>query len=179
MRERCTSTRRVVVQRWPAVPTAPNTIAGTASSRSAISSTMIALLPPSSSSDLAEAARDALADLAADRRGAGERHQRDAPVVDERVGELGAAIDEQLEDRRVACARASPCCRCAGRRSRVSGVFGEGFQTETSPQIAARNAFHAHTATGKLNARMIPTTPSGCHCSYMRCCGRSECMVRP
>ena len=27
-RERCTSTRRVVVQRWPAVPTAPNTIDG-------------------------------------------------------------------------------------------------------------------------------------------------------
>ena len=31
MRARCTSTRRVVVQRWPAVPTAPNTMAGTAS----------------------------------------------------------------------------------------------------------------------------------------------------
>ena len=34
-----------------------------------------------------------------------------------------------------------------------SGVLGEGFQTEASPQTAARKAFHAHTATGKLNAR--------------------------
>ena len=49
-----------------------------------------------------------------------------------------------------------------------SGVFGDGFQIEMSPQIAARNAFHAHTATGKLNALMMPTRPSGCHCSYMR-----------
>ena len=61
----------------------------------------------------------------------------------------------------------------------VSGVLGEGFHTEALPQMAARKAFHAHTATGKLNAEMIPTTPSGCHCSYMRCCGRSECMVMP
>ncbi len=61
----------------------------------------------------------------------------------------------------------------------VSGVLGEGFHTEALPQMAARKEFQAHTATGKLNAEMIPTTPSGCHCSYMRCCGRSECMVSP
>jgi hypothetical protein len=47
----CTIKRRVVVHRCPAVPTAPNTIAGIASERSAVSSTMIALLPPSSSSE--------------------------------------------------------------------------------------------------------------------------------
>ena len=68
--------------------------------------------------------------------------------------------------------------RCWTARA-VSGVFGDGFHTETLPQMAARHAFQAHTATGKLNAEMIPTTPSGCHCSYMRCCGRSECMVLP
>ena len=60
-----------------------------------------------------------------------------------------------------------------------SGVFGDGFQMLMSPQIAATNAFHAHTATGKLNALMIPTMPIGCHCSYMRWPGRSLCMVRP
>ena len=59
----------------------------------------------------------------------------------------------------------------------LSGVLGEGFHTEALPQMAARKAFQAHTATGKLNAEMMPTTPSGCHCSYIRCCGRSECMV--
>ena len=58
-----------------------------------------------------------------------------------------------------------------------SGVFGDGFQMLMSPQIAATNAFHAQTATGKLNALMIPTMPIGCHCSYMRWPGRSECML--
>ena len=60
-----------------------------------------------------------------------------------------------------------------------SGVFGDGFQMVMSPQIAAMKLFQAHTATGKLNAEMTPTMPSGCHCSYMRWPGRSECMVRP
>ena len=41
------------------------------------------------------------------------------------------------------------------------------------------NAFQAQTATGKLNAVITPTTPKGCHCSYIRCRVRSECMVRP
>ena len=40
--------------------------------------------------------------------------------------------------------------------------------------MAARNAFQDHTATGKLKAEITPTTPSGCHCSYMRCCERSR-----
>ena len=35
------------------------------------------------------------------------------------------------------------------------------------------------TATGKLKAVITPTTPSGCHCSYIRCAGRSECIVLP
>ena len=48
---RCTMMRRVVVQRWPAVPTAPNKIARVARSRSASSATMMALLPPSSRID--------------------------------------------------------------------------------------------------------------------------------
>src|SRR3546814_5332211 len=60
-----------------------------------------------------------------------------------------------------------------------NGVLGEGFQMQMSPQAAATRAFQAQTATGKLNAEMIPTRPIGCHCSYMRWPGRSECMVRP
>ena len=63
--------------------------------------------------------------------------------------------------------------------SAVSGVWCEGFQIIESPQTAATMAFQAQTATGKLKAVMMPTGPSGCHCSYIRCCGRSECMVRP
>ena len=61
----------------------------------------------------------------------------------------------------------------------VSGAWCDGFQIIESPQTAATMAFQAQTATGKLKAVMMPTTPSGCHCSYMRCIGRSECMERP
>src|SRR6266581_2537152 len=50
----------------------------------------------------------------------------------------------------------------------VSGVFSDGFQTVASPQTAARAAFHDQTATGKLNAVITATTPSGCHCSIKR-----------
>ena len=59
----------------------------------------------------------------------------------------------------------------------VSGVLLDGFHTHTSPHTAARKAFQLHTATGKLNALMMPTRPSGWYCSYMRWPGRSECMV--
>ena len=61
----------------------------------------------------------------------------------------------------------------------VSGVLDDGFHSVASPQTAARALFQAQTATGKLKAVMTPTTPSGCHCSYMRWPGRSECMVSP
>ena len=47
----CTISRRSEVQRWPQVPTAANRIARTARSRSALGVTIIALLPPSSSSE--------------------------------------------------------------------------------------------------------------------------------
>ena len=67
------------------------------------------------------------------------------------------------------------CCTAMA----VSGVGSAGFHTTVSPQTAARAAFHDHTATGKLNAVMTPMAPSGCHCSIMRCPGRSEAIVRP
>src|SRR4029453_19084 len=60
-----------------------------------------------------------------------------------------------------------------------SGGWCDGFQTLTSPQAAAMKAVQDQTATGKLNAEMIPITPSGCHCSYIRWRGRSECIDRP
>src|SRR5690606_25794116 len=60
-----------------------------------------------------------------------------------------------------------------------NGVFSLGFQTQTSPQTHASIAFQLHTATGKLNADIIPTTPTGWYCSYMRCIGLSLCIVSP
>ncbi len=56
---------------------------------------------------------------------------------------------------------------------------GEGFQTQGSPQTAAMAAFHDQTAMGKLNAVMTATGPIGCHCSIIRCRGRSEAIVSP
>ncbi|MNQ94091.1 hypothetical protein D3C85_1095920 [compost metagenome] len=61
----------------------------------------------------------------------------------------------------------------------VKGVFSDGFQMHTLPQTSASAAFQLQTATGKLNAEIMPTIPSGCHCSYMRWLGRSLCMVKP
>lgn len=63
--------------------------------------------------------------------------------------------------------------------SAVNGVSSEGFHTTGSPHTRASAAFHAHTATGKLNAVITPTTPSGCQVSSSRCPGRSDAMVRP
>ena len=42
-----------------------------------------------------------------------------------------------------------------------NGVFSLGFQRVTSPQIQARAVFQLHTATGKLKAEIMPTTPNG------------------
>ncbi len=61
----------------------------------------------------------------------------------------------------------------------ASGVRGDGFQIMVSPQTAAIMAFQAQTATGKLKAVMMPIGPSGCHCSIIRCRGRSLAIVRP
>ena len=54
----------------------------------------------------------------------------------------------------------------------VNGVFSLGFQITGSPHTKASAAFHAHTATGKLNALITSTGPSGCHCSIIRWFGR-------
>ena len=61
----------------------------------------------------------------------------------------------------------------------ISGVRLDGFQSTASPQTRASAQPHPGTATGKLKAEMIPTTPSGCHCSVSRWLGRSECIWLP
>jgi hypothetical protein len=48
----------------------------------------------------AKPTRHPFGDIAADGGGSGERHERDAPVIDETRGELGAGIDEQLKNGR-------------------------------------------------------------------------------
>ena len=41
------------------------------------------------------------------------------------------------------------------------GVFSLGFQIHTLPHTHARATFQLQTATGKLNAEIIPTRPKG------------------
>ena len=59
------------------------------------------------------------------------------------------------------------------------GAFSDGFQMQVFPQTQAIMAFQDQTATGKLKADIIPTTPSGWYCSYILCEGLSECIVSP
>ena len=67
----------------------------------------------------------------------------------------------------------------AWHASAVSGVRGDGFQITESPHTSASAVFQLHTATGKLNAVITATGPSGCHVSSIRCPGRSDAIVRP
>ncbi|SHT56033.1 Uncharacterised protein [Mycobacteroides abscessus subsp. abscessus] len=69
--------------------------------------------------------------------------------------------------------------KSAWQATAVNGVSSEGFHTTVSPQTRAIAVFHDQTATGKLNAEMTPTTPSGCQDSMRRCPARSEAMVLP
>ena len=139
---------------------------------------MAPLLPPSSSSAAAETLRDRGRDLPAHPDRAGCGHERDARVLDQLLSSH-AVSQHQLVD-----TGGRPDV-LDGRASRVSTARAErrvasaGFQTTVSPATSASAAFQAKTATGKLNAEMIPTTPSGCHVSARRCPGRSEGMVLP
>ena len=174
---RWTRSRRVEVQRCPAVPTAPKSTARTARSRSASSRTMTALLPPSSKSE--RPIRRATASPTA-------RPIRQLPVAETSGRRASFAIRAPSSAPPTASENSGGCParRQASAAIRVtatalSGVSSDGFHTTVSPHVTAMRAFQAHTATGKLNAVITPTGPSGCHCSSMRWSGRSECIAFP
>ncbi len=175
---RCRKRRRVVVQRWPAVPTLPNTTARSARSRFASSITTMALLPPSSRM------------VRPSRRATTSATCRPACVEPVKLtsGMFRSSIMRSPTERPSPITRLKTPLRPWRSNTRlqifctamaVSGVLDDGFQITQSPHTAAIMAFHAHTATGKLKALTTPTTPRGCHCSYMRWPGRSLCMVKP
>ncbi|CFS23892.1 Uncharacterised protein [Mycobacterium tuberculosis] len=150
----------------------------TASSRSADGATMAALLPPNSSSTRPKrrATRgptcwpirtEPVADNNATRGSSTSCAPRSAPPNSRPPTAAGAPTS--------AAARLSS----AWQASAVNGVSSEGFHTTVSPQTSATAVFHAQTATGKLNAVITPTTPSGCQVSRSRCPARSDAMVRP
>ena len=117
---------------------------------------------------LAEPLRDPRADLLAHPHRTGRADQRDARIVDQLLADLPAALDRVGSGCGGAPTSAAARSISAWQAIAVSGVSSEGFQTTVSPQTSATAVFHAHTATGKLNAVMTPTTPSGCHVSISR-----------
>jgi hypothetical protein len=129
---------------------------------------------------LAEAARDALADRPPHPGRSGRRDQGHAGIVDQRFADLAAADDQGRQPSGASSPNAAQTrAASALTANAVSGAFSEGFQITLSPQTKANAAFQLHTATGKLNAEITPTGPSGCHCSVMRWSRRSEGMHCP
>ena len=178
-RSRWTISRRSVVQRWPggAGRGEDDALQGEVEvgGRGDDGGVVAAELQQAA----AEAGRDAGADLAAHARRAGgaERARRAGrpPAARRRRGRRAAAGARRGARRRPR--RPGPAAASQARA--ISGVSSAGFQTTVSPQTSATAVFQDHTAAGKLNAEMTPTTPSGCQVSARRWPGRSEAMVRP
>ena len=156
----CTISRRSDVQRWPAVPTAANTIARTARSRSALgrrrSSRCCRRARAASGPSRAATCGATARPIAVEPVARDERHARVVDAAARRV----AAADHDLDQRRRATSPNRVAARAAtapGRRARSAASSRDGFQITGSPQTSASAAFHAQTATGKLNAVMTPT----------------------
>ena len=116
----------------------------------------------------AEAIRDARSDCPTHAGRAGRAEQGDAGVVHECRPDVGST-DEHLAEVGGRVAVGDGLGQDA-RDWRVlsAGASSEGFQMTGSPQTSATAVFQDHTAAGKLNALMTPTTPSGCQVSISR-----------
>ena len=155
------------MHRCPVVPTAPKSSARNASSRSAEGVTITALLPPSSNKVRPSRFDTAFAtcfpirvEPVADTSGTRRSSASSAPIVASPVTRLNMAGSMP--------ASRLTCSAIFTHAIAVSGAFSEGFQRVAFPQTTAITLFHDQTATGKLNAEIMPTSPRGCHCSSMR-----------
>ena len=150
----------VDVHLCPVVPTAPNTNAGITILRSASGVRITALLPPNSSNDFPNLSPTTC--------------PTDFPILVEPVAEtngilLSEAINLPKSASPMIKEQIPPCRLLLSNTSAIifwhaiahKGAFSDGFQIHTSPQIQANAVFQAQTATGKLNAEIIPTIPSG------------------
>ena len=116
----------------------------------------------------AEARGDPRADRAAHPHRPGGADQRDPRVVDEPLADARRARGPARWTPSGAPTSSAARRSSASQASAVSGVSSDGFHTTVSPQTSAIAVFHDHTATGKLNAEITPTTPSGCQVSISR-----------
>ena len=150
-----------ILENRPAVPIEPKTIAGIANFISACWDTIIALFPPSSRIVLPRRF-----ETSSDTR----LPTRVEPVIEIKGIRLSSRkLSPRTED--FAMTRLKTPSGTLFSLSTfliifwvaiaVKGVFELGFHMTTSPHTAAIMAFHAHTATGKLNADTTPTIPRG------------------
>ena len=97
------------------------------------------------------------------------------------AGPTSRAADDQARNRRRHVRRPRPASAgtAPGTRSRTAASSPTASTRPDRRTPTRCAAFHAHTATGKLNAVITPTGPSGCHCSVSRWPGRSLAIVLP
>src|SRR5699024_7053336 len=151
---------RVLVQRCPAVPTAPNTAAAIVMFKSAFGVIIIALFPPNSNSVLPNLRATFTA--------------TSLPIFVEPVADtkfiLGSSLIHFPAFASLSNTEEIPSGRSFFFKISASifwhatahkGAFSLGFQIITFPHTKAMAAFHDHTATGKLKAEIIPTIPRG------------------
>ena len=89
-----TISRRSVVQRWPAVPTAEKRIARVGKLEVGARRDDHRVVAAELEQRAAEALRHARADRASHRRRAGGGDQRDARIVDQRLADVALALDQ-------------------------------------------------------------------------------------
>ena len=147
--------------------------------RSAVSETIIALLPPSSSSERPRRAPTVLPT---------SLPMAVEPVAETSGNRLSSAIFWPISrppmitletPRGISGMLSSALFTTAWQASAHKGAFSEGLNTMAFPHTRPIMLFHDQTAIGKLNAVITATSPRGCHCSIMRCPGRSLTMVLP
>src|SRR5690606_19630917 len=149
----------VDVQRCPAVPTAPKTAPTNTIFKSECSDTIMALFPPNSKIVLPKRSAtvfdtwrpirvDPVKETNGTRLSLFIKSPEAFPVTKQLTPSGTLFFSNTLE-------------MIFWHAIAHNGVFELGFQTQTSPQTQAKAAFQAQTATGKLNAEMIPTIPSG------------------
>src|SRR5579872_1996463 len=145
---------RVVVQRCPAVPTAPKIAARNAILRSAYSDIIMALLPPSSSKERPRRAATAVPTALP---------MRVDPVADISGMRVSLLIHSPHSLLPITRPQTPSGTLFALNTSAIifwqaiaeSGVFSDGFHTQVLPHISAIILFQLHTATGKLKALMM------------------------
>merc|ERR1712071_329353 len=161
--------RRVVVHLWPAVPAQAKRAARTTRSTSALSSTKMALFPPSSNklrpNRLCTVSATSLPTLVLpvkETKGIRTSFAMAIPTSAPPLTRLHMAPGKLF------CSRTSAIILVVATLHR--GVEGAPFQIRVFPRTNERALFQPYTATGKLNAEMTPTVPRGFHIS--------RCMVR-